>query len=60
MFPEVNSDKVKKTLQKMKKQRMSSIGVDYKLIRDDDYLIMLENYYLENNDKKTDAVKKVA
>ena len=60
MFPEVNPDKLKKTLQKMKKQRLSSIGVDYKLIRDDDYLIMLENYYAANNDKQAVTVKKVA
>jgi len=49
MFSEVNSDNVRNTMNEMKRQRMSSIGINHKLIRDDDYLEKLESYFTSDH-----------
>ena len=54
-FPQIPKEEIKKTMLKMKAQRGSPKPIDYKLIRNDDFLKMLTNRFTENIAQKESA-----
>ena len=44
-FPQIDKEKIDKTMDKMKAQRGSPKAIDYKLIRNDNYLQLLVNHF---------------
>ena len=53
-FPQIDREKISKTMDKMKAQRQSPKAIDYKLIRNDNYLQLLVNHF--SNDHVTSKI----
>jgi hypothetical protein len=51
-FQEIDKEEIKKTIARMKAQRGSPKAIDYKLIRNEDYLTLLTNHFSDHAVKK--------
>ncbi len=51
-FQEIDKEEIKKTMARMKAQRGSPKAIDYKLIRNEDYLTLLTNHFSDHAEKK--------
>jgi hypothetical protein len=51
-FSQIDKEEIKKTMGKMKAQRGSPKAIDYKLIRNEDYLTLLTNHFSDHPEKK--------
>lgn len=51
-FHEIDKKEIKKTMRRMKAQRGSPKAIDYKLIRNEDYLTLLTNHFSDHAEKK--------
>jgi len=51
-FHEIDKEEIKKTMATMKAQRGSPKAIDYKLIRNEDYLTLLINHFSDHAEKK--------
>ena len=51
-FPQIQKEVIKKTMLKMKAQRGSPKPIDYKLIRNEEFLTMLINRFADHSAQK--------
>ena len=51
-FHEIDKKEIKKTMARMKALRGSPKAIDYKLIRNEDYLTLLTNHFSDHDEKK--------